>query len=288
MKENLENDILQYGLMIGISYQFYQTVMSFVPTFHTNMALINMLITMTILFLYILTQKKGAHPIILLVLHALALAAFTFFWKNFGGLSGTVPSFYCAYVAFIVVCSHGITRWVIIFSMALILIFYFVFPELLGMNSFFEPSNISSLQKNIDYLVVAILIIVFTIYMNTKFTHYRDGVSTKYLQLDQIANTLHEQNRELATRQEETRAINDNLEAMVYERTKQIEVKNRELSEYAFINAHVLRGPLCRMLGLINLMEKEPEQYPLNHLNQIKKIAQEIDQQIKEINSVVS
>lgn len=288
MKENLEKDILQYGILIGISYQLYQTVMSFIPSLIITVALINILITLILLFLYLLAQKRGGHPMILMVLHVLALAAFTFFWKNFGGMSGTVPSFYCVYVAFIVVSSHGITRWVIILSMALVLIFYFAFPDLLGMNSAFEPSNISAFQKNIDYLAVGGLIIAFTLYMKAKFITYREGVSTKNQQLDQIARTLHEQNKELAIRQQETRAINDNLEALVDDRAKQIELKNLELAEYAFINAHMLRGPLCRMLGLINLMEHEPVQFPGEQLMQVKKIAQEIDQKIKEINSVVS
>jgi signal transduction histidine kinase len=258
------------------------------PQLNTTLALVNMLITLVIFFLYLLTQKKGAHPMILLVLHGLVMTGFTFFWKNFGGMAGTVPSFYCVYIAFIVVCSHGITRWVIIVTISAILTFYFAFPELLGMKTPFEPAKISSVQKSIDYVIVAGLIVVFTIYMKNKFIHYREGVRKRHRQLDQIANTLHEQNQELATRQEETRAINDNLEAMVDERAQQVEAKNQELAEYAFINAHMLRGPLCRIIGLINLMEKEPEQYPINQLAELKIIAQEIDQRVKEINSVIS
>jgi len=287
-KVNLEKDILQYGQLVGISYQLYQTVMSFVPRTNVSGVLTNMLIALVIIFLYLLTQRKGAHPILLLAFHVLALAGFTFFWKNYGGMSGTVPSFFCLYTAFIVVCSHGITRWVIIVMLGSVLGIYFLFPGLLGMETFYEPYKIDPFQRTVDYLIVGGLIVAFTLYMKRKFVFYRESISKRNKQLDQIARTLHNQNQELATRQEETRAINENLEAMVEERARDVEYKNKALAEYAFINAHMLRGPLCRIIGLISLMEREPDQYPSTQLAQLRSIAQEIDQRVKEINSVIS
>ena len=68
----------------------------------------------------------------------------------------------------------------------------------------------------------------------------------------------------------------------------EVENKNVSLAEYAFINAHMLRGPLCRIIGLINLMEKEPDQYPTDQLAHLKSIAQEIDKRVREINTVIS
>jgi len=158
----------------------------------------------------------------------------------------------------------------------------------MGMESVYEPSKINLIQRNIDYLTVAVLIVAITLYMKRKFDFYRGRVSKRYQQLDQIAKTLHDQNLELATRQGETCSINENLESMVDERALQIENKNKSLSEYAFINAHMLRGPLCRIIGLVNLMEQDPNALNTDQLAQIKSIAQEIDQHIKEINTVVS
>jgi len=287
-KVNLEKDILQYGQLVGISYQLYQTAMSFVPQTNVSGALTNMLIALVIIFLYLITQRKGAHPVLLLVLHVLALAGLTFFWRNYGGLSGTVPSFLCLYTAFIIVCSYGVTRWVIIVMLGSVLGIYFLFPDLLGMETFYEPYKIKPFERAVDYLIVGGLIVVFTLYMKRKFVFYRESISIRNKQLDQIARTLHNQNHELATRQEETRAINENLETMVDERARDVENKNKALAEYAFINAHMLRGPLCRIIGLINLMEREPDQYPAPQLAQLKSIAQEIDQRVKEINSVIS
>jgi signal transduction histidine kinase len=287
-KDKLEKDILQYGLLVGIGYQLYQTLMSIVPTLSINLVLTNMLITLVIFFIYLLVQRKGAQPLLLLALHFVALAGLTFFWKNYGGISGTVPSFFCFYVSFIIVCSRGVTQWIIISILISVFAGYFLFPASVGMESIAELSKISLVQRNIDYLTVAVLIVAITLYMKRKFDFYRDRVSKKHQQLNQIAKTLHNQNLELATRQEETRAINENLEAMVEERALQIGNKNSSLAEYAFINAHMLRGPLCRIIGLINLMEQNPGKYSNGQLQQLKSIAQEIDLRIKEINSVVS
>ena len=187
MKVNLEKDILQYGLLVGISYQLYQTVVGLLPEVKTSLALLNMLITLIIIFLYLLVQKKGAHPALLIILHVLALAGLTFFWKNYGGMSGTVPSFFCLYTAFIIVCSHGVTRWLIIVILGSVLGVYFLFPALLGMESFYEPNKINPFQQTVDYLIVGGLIVAFTLYMKRKFVFYRESISKKNKQLDQIA-----------------------------------------------------------------------------------------------------
>jgi hypothetical protein len=63
------------------------------------------------------------------------------------------------------------------------------------------------------------------------------------------------QNEGLRKFSEEIKIINQSLEARVQERTEALEKQNMQLSEYAFVNAHLLRGPLCRILGLVELLE---------------------------------
>ena len=64
------------------------------------------------------------------------------------------------------------------------------------------------------------------------------------------------QNEEISAQSEEILRINENLEEMVQERTRELERKNKALEEYAFINAHKLRSPVATILGLINLFSK--------------------------------
>lgn len=73
----------------------------------------------------------------------------------------------------------------------------------------------------------------------------------------QISNEeIQAQSEEIYSQAEEIRVINENLEDIVKERTKELEKKNTALEEYAFINAHKLRSPVASILGLVNLLRK--------------------------------
>ena len=69
---------------------------------------------------------------------------------------------------------------------------------------------------------------------------------------------LKKSNEAILVQAEEIRAINENLERLVQERTAQLEKKNEALEEYAFINAHKLRSPVASILGLITIFRSIP------------------------------
>jgi len=68
-----------------------------------------------------------------------------------------------------------------------------------------------------------------------------------------INEELSETNQSLQAVNQKMANLNDALEMKVQERTKEIEERNKKLESYAFYNAHKLRGPYCRILGLISL-----------------------------------
>jgi signal transduction histidine kinase len=239
------------------------------------------------MFLLFLSQKKQGTQPVAFTLHLIALAAFTYFWVHNGGFAGTVPNFLCAYVSFITITSVGVFRWLGLSLLVVGIIIYFYFPGWLGLANYMNPSLIDPRQQCIDYLVIGGLIITFSWYMKTKFLYYRSRVGKRHIQLSKMAEKLHGQNQELATREEETRAINENLESIVETKRNELEKKNFALAEFAFINAHMLRGPLCRVIGLLNLMEKDPKFQP-EQIATIRNITDQIDKQVKTINSVLS
>lgn len=79
-------------------------------------------------------------------------------------------------------------------------------------------------------------------------------------------------NEAIKVQAEEIKAINENLEELVRQRTSELEKKNQALEEYAFINAHKLRAPVASILGLIPIFSSfklEPEaKEVLNHLQE--------------------
>jgi light-regulated signal transduction histidine kinase (bacteriophytochrome) len=53
--------------------------------------------------------------------------------------------------------------------------------------------------------------------------------------------------------------INENLNALVDNRTQALQKQNEKLVKHAFINAHKVRSPLARISGLVNLIKYEVE-----------------------------
>jgi tetratricopeptide (TPR) repeat protein len=126
-------------------------------------------------------------------------------------------------------------------------------------------------------LTISILLAVITILGLLLFRYSREKRKSN--------KELVELNKDISEKNEEIRQINDNLEAEVNLRTQKIKDQNQKLIEYAFFNAHKVRGPLARVLGLVMLTEKEPSLEVMKDMH--KKIhisALELDEAVKEIN----
>jgi hypothetical protein len=62
------------------------------------------------------------------------------------------------------------------------------------------------------------------------------------------------QQRLLEIKTKEVEEINESLEHKVAVRTTELNNLNSKLTDIAFTNAHVIRGPICRLVGLKNLL----------------------------------
>lgn len=287
MSINIEKDVLRYGVLAGIFYQVYQSLTSLAPDVPLNTLLINLALTATLLGLYFLAANDQRAPHCAFLVHIIALSGFTYFWANYGGLAGTVPGFLCVYLPFIVLTSHGFYRLASFSILCSLLVVYFVYPGWLGMSHYQEAEKISLVQLSIDYVVLALLITGFSIFMKNRFLFYRRQTSRRYVQLDQVVNRLKKQQLEIVSKQEEIMTINNSLETLVKERAAEIAEKNASLKEYAFINAHLLRSPICRIIGILHLMELEPEKYNAEQTKQMQEVANLIDEEIQKVNFLV-
>ena len=140
-------------------------------------------------------------------------------------------------------------------------------------------------------LMTATIAILFsyTNYLNHK------RLMLQNLKLKALAEEIEKQHDQLKAQHEEITTINSkleesnqNLEERVLHRTEELEIKNRRLTEYAFINSHLLRGPLSRILGLINLINQtslsEKEKEIIQHLDVA---GTELDEVIAKINKAI-
>ncbi|HSZ26519.1 MAG TPA: hypothetical protein VK766_12395 [Cytophagaceae bacterium] len=77
------------------------------------------------------------------------------------------------------------------------------------------------------------------------------------LKINNLNNEILAQNEELKSIQEDLKINNMKLEKLVHERTAKLEVQNETLITYAYLNSHIFRGPVCRLMGLLQLMKIE-------------------------------
>ncbi|MDC7996255.1 hypothetical protein [Altibacter sp. HG106] len=89
---------------------------------------------------------------------------------------------------------------------------------------------------------------------------------------------------EIERQNEDIQAIVSNQESIIEQRTNELREKNKTLLEIATINAHSLREPLARILGLIQvakgLTNKEERDLTIEYLSAS---AEELDQRLQDI-----
>jgi tetratricopeptide (TPR) repeat protein len=95
-------------------------------------------------------------------------------------------------------------------------------------------------------------------------------------------NQLSDLNDEVSRQKDNLDRINHHLEEIIDERTKDLQIKNRKLSEYSSYLSHQIRGPIATLRGLINL-EKEGLVDEKDCIQMMDKCVSDIDQKIIEM-----
>jgi signal transduction histidine kinase len=284
MEHRIEKSLLQYGLILGIGYQLYQSLFDAIVVPGSTATSVNIIITIFLILLLLLLRFRNSTNVVAVLLHILLLPAFAYFWYYNGGVNGIVPYILCAYVGFIIATTNGLWLWISGTSYCALLLVFVFQPNILAA---FDTSALNLSYKPLDYVIVGFIITLFTVYMKNTYLHYRREVALKNQQLVQIERRLVQLNGELRSHEEEITVFNENLEGMIVEQTKNIEAKHRELAEYAFINAHLVRGPLSRIMGILYLMEDDPHHFNKEDVNRLKTIANNLDGVVRQINDVL-
>jgi tetratricopeptide (TPR) repeat protein len=103
-----------------------------------------------------------------------------------------------------------------------------------------------------------------------------------------ITNTqLTELNAEVSRQKDNLDRINHHLEEIIDERTKDLQKKNKKLSEYSSYLSHQIRGPIATLRGLMNL-EKEGLVDESECISMMDKCVSDIDQKIIEMSEMLN
>jgi hypothetical protein len=107
-----------------------------------------------------------------------------------------------------------------------------------------------------------------------------------YTSLQSRNDTITAQNQQLEKQQRQLEDLMVKLEEKVIARTLVLKEQNKRLTEFAFFNSHILRAPVSRIRGLVNLLAltiDADEEKKVRDL--LTECMNELDQAIKTINS---
>ncbi len=110
-----------------------------------------------------------------------------------------------------------------------------------------------------------------------------EQLETKNVELQEKNFQISIQAAELVKLNERLNKVNENLEKLVSQRTEELSFRNEQLLKYSFDNAHKVRGPLARILGLLNLIELNFDQNSKECFGIIQKESKEMDSIVRAI-----
>lgn len=129
------------------------------------------------------------------------------------------------------------------------------------------------------YIVIcSTIFLIFALYAFFKSDHLK------------YEKKMNDQREEITAQKESLALLKDQLEELLKSRTLQVAQKDEDLRKYAFHNAHTVRSPLARILGLINLVDQEDLSNPDTkefYMTALKENAHELDKIIKEMNKIL-
>jgi signal transduction histidine kinase len=154
----------------------------------------------------------------------------------------------------ILLCALGIVIYYTVFLVPI----FIITNQLLGLNNTDFIPFYKELGQSLHFELVTSLLVVTLFLIQFNYSKRLKKYSTK---LEDVVSERTEELRstieELNHANEELTSMNDGLDLMVKNRTEELEERNYQLTEYAFINSHLLRAPLARVLGLTDLIRME-------------------------------
>ena len=107
--------------------------------------------------------------------------------------------------------------------------------------------------------------------------------------VDSTFRRLQSSKKMIEKQKEELKVLNETLQHLVSSKTSELNSKNEKLRLHAFYNAHLLRGPFCRVSGLVDLLDKaENGSHDKKEVKELlDKSLEELDSRIEEIQKVV-
>ncbi|WP_420580694.1 hypothetical protein [Reichenbachiella sp.] len=215
------------------------------------------------------------------------LPLFVFYWKYLGGVQGSATYIYFSICVIYLGVLRGKARLFMTVSLCLINIVLTLDAEQEVLISVLSTENLIN-PLSFNYLFNSAIVAAIVVFIKVRFDQERMDIEAQNQNLDKLNTELQMKNRLLSNQQEQIRDIQNNLEALVHERTLELENRNKELEAYAYDNAHVVRRPLSNILSLLDILNQEDQNgMSKSQLKDIRKKASDLDKVVQKINMIL-
>jgi signal transduction histidine kinase len=169
--------------------------------------------------------------------------------------------------------TFSVFTWVLIIG-SVDLITYFLLPDSeptrIFVNGFFK-------WRVMTFMFAAFfnIIMIYVLQINYRF----------YARLQRQHETIAAQNKKLEEQRESLEKLTSQLENKVAAGTEIVKKQNDQIIEYSFFNSHILRAPVSRIRGLLNLLShKQSAEEEMRIRSLLSDSMIELDNAIKSIN----
>jgi signal transduction histidine kinase len=131
----------------------------------------------------------------------------------------------------------------------------------------------------VPYLVVYFIITILSGLLKERYTWNQNRLTELVALLNQKNTKINEQHARLQASYKELSDLNNYQEVIIKQKTSRIAEKNKQLAQLSYENSHSLRAPLARMLGLLHLIQVDPERKDF-YLSKLDDQALEMDHRI--------
>jgi signal transduction histidine kinase len=192
--------------------------------------------------------------------------------------------FYCILSSVMVHLMFSYHRERIVYIFFLIVVWVLILFSVDFVTYFQLPDENSTLFKN-GFFKWRVITFMFAAFFNISMVYVLQINHRFYTELKKRNEIISEQNRLLEQQRKSLEEFMIQLEDKVAIRTQMLEKQNEQLTEYSFFNSHILRAPVSRIRGLLNLLSHridvaEEEKIRLLLVESMN----ELDEAIKSIN----
>ena len=276
--------ICLYVAISATAFQLIVSILEFPGVFHVTVS--STLLTISVISI-ILWKDSSRYDLIVLVNATVWAIAFILYWLGASGIySAPAYFFFVLVIVFLIVLPKPYGYYYTIALSLICLILTGFFPTGIENSSGINEGLTYVLAT--QYLISLFMIMISLYFLKSNFDKERKRNELSNQTLIKLTEELEAKKKELLVKREKIERLKTNLEELVHERTLQLEEKNEQLSQYAYDNAHILRGALCNILAIAALIKKEQEdKNSLKTLERLNQKANDLDKLVYQVNDLL-